>query len=52
MVVDGKAKAGRETAMATSIEEVPKNPVKGGDFTLSVGYQLLLKNMAERRASP
>ncbi len=30
--------------------EVPVDPVKGSDFALSVGYQLLVKTIGERRA--
>jgi carboxyl-terminal processing protease len=52
VVVADKAKASaRGSPMATSIDEVPKNPAKGNDFTLSVGYQLLAKTVAERRVA-
>jgi carboxyl-terminal processing protease len=44
VVVDGKA-----TNPAVSSADVPTDPVKGDDFSLSVGYQMLVKSIAERR---
>ena len=34
----------------TSAKDIPSNPVKGPDFPLSVGYQLLKKTIGERPA--
>jgi carboxyl-terminal processing protease len=44
VVVDGKA-----TNPAVSSGDVPTDPVNGDDFSLSVGYQTLVKSLAERR---
>jgi carboxyl-terminal processing protease len=44
VVVDGKPS---NPALASG--DVPIDPVKGDDFSLSVGYQLLVKSIAERR---
>jgi carboxyl-terminal processing protease len=46
VVVDGK---GSNPAVTTG--DVPTDPVKGDDFSLSVGYQSLLKTIGESRAS-
>ena len=46
VVVDGK---GTNPAVASG--DVPTDPVKGDDFSLSVGYQLLVKSIAERRGA-
>ncbi len=46
MIVDGKA-----TNPAVASGDVPTDPVKGDDFSLSVGYQILVKNIAEKRAA-
>jgi carboxyl-terminal processing protease len=45
VLVDGKG-----TAPAVGTDDVPANPAKGDDFSLSVGYQLLLKTIAEKGA--
>ncbi len=46
VVVDGKG-----TAPAIASGNVPSDPIKGDDFSLSVGYQLLVKTIGEKRAS-
>jgi carboxyl-terminal processing protease len=40
---------GANVAEASSQREVPPNPTKGRDFSLSVAYQLLRKTIGERR---
>ncbi len=45
VIVDGKA-----TSPAVSSADVPTDPLKGTDFSLSVGYQILVKSIADRRA--
>ncbi len=42
---------GKGTPPAVATGDVPTNPIKGDDFSLSVGYQLLLKNIGEQRAA-
>ncbi len=44
VLIDGK---GTNPAIAT--DDVPTDPIKGDDFSLSVGYQSLLKTIGERR---
>jgi carboxyl-terminal processing protease len=47
VLVDPNAKP--PSALESAQAEVPKDPSKGADFALSVGYQLLLKNVADKR---
>jgi carboxyl-terminal processing protease len=44
VVVDGKA-----TNPAVNSGDVPTDPVKGDDFSLSIAYQTLVRSLAERR---
>jgi len=46
VVVEGKG-----SAPAVASGDVPTDPIKGNDFSLSVGYQRLLKTLGEKRAA-
>jgi carboxyl-terminal processing protease len=46
VLVDGKS-----TAPAITTSDVAVDPIKGDDFPLSVGYQLLVKTIGEKRAA-
>ncbi|MFO0759021.1 MAG: S41 family peptidase [Byssovorax sp.] len=39
----------KEPAPGDSVKDVPTDPVKGSDFPLSVGYQILLKSIGDKR---
>ncbi len=46
IVVDAKG-----SGPPVAIDDVPADPTKGDDLSLSIGYQLLLKSIAEKRAA-
>jgi carboxyl-terminal processing protease len=46
----GAVVAGTPTPPAVATADVPTDPEKGDDFSLSVGYRILMNNIAKKRA--